>query len=410
MTLHVLRLIWNRKRTNGLLMVEIFFAFLVLFAVTALGVYMGSNWLRPVGFSTDDLWIVSVDMKGVGTPAEQTAVMERVTAALHDMPQVVGSAGIGLPPYWVGASTRDFEFRGRLVSFGNNEVTDAFKDVIGLRIIEGRWFGPEDDGASYDPVVINADMARELFPREPAVGQRLSPEQTASNEPLREQRVVGVLEAYREDGEFDGQRWQALYRKGQRVPHAVGTRPTFGSGEAPLGNLVVRVQPGTTAAFEEAALRRLQAVARDWSFEMKPLAESRASMMRLALAPLAAIGLVAAFLMLMVALGLTGVLWQSVTQRTRELGLRRAAGATRAAVQRQVLGELVVMTGLALAAGAVVVAQLPLLGVIPWVDPAVYGVGLMISAATITALTVVCGWYPSRMATRIEPADALRYE
>ena len=53
----------------------------------------------------------------------------------------------------------------------------------------------------------------------------------------------------------------------------------------------------------------------------------RSSAIEFALVPLVGVGLVAAFLMLMVALGLLGVLWQSVTQRTREIGLRRAKGA-----------------------------------------------------------------------------------
>jgi putative ABC transport system permease protein len=120
--------------------------------------------------------------------------------------------------------------------------------------------------------------------------------------------------------------------------------------------------------------------------------------------------LVAAFLMLMVALGLFGVLWQAVTQRTRELGLRRAKGAAKVNVRRQILGEIAVMTFMALAAGTLVVAQFPLLNIIYFVEPHVYLIAFMLSAATIYALTLLCGWYPSHVATRIEPAAALRYE
>jgi putative ABC transport system permease protein len=136
----------------------------------------------------------------------------------------------------------------------------------------------------------------------------------------------------------------------------------------------------------------------------------RASSIQFAIAPLAAVGLVAGFLMLMVALGLLGVLWQTVTQRTREIGLRRAKGAARVDVQRQILGEIAVMTTLALAAGLLVAIQFPLLDIIYFVEPHVYALGLVISVAAIYLLTLTCAWYPSRMATRIEPAEALRYE
>ena len=69
------------------------------------------------------------------------------------------------------------------------------------------------------------------------------------------------------------------------------------------------------------------------------------------LGPLIAAGVIAGFLLLMVAMGLTGVLWQTVTQRTREIGLRRAKGATAGDIRTQILGELVVMTSIAVLAG-----------------------------------------------------------
>ena len=73
------------------------------------------------------------------------------------------------------------------------------------------------------------------------------------------------------------------------------------------------------------------------------------------------VGTIAGFLLLMVGLGLTGVVWQSVTQRIREFGLRRAKGATIRSVRAQVLTEMMIMTSLALIVGVALIAQLPLL-------------------------------------------------
>jgi putative ABC transport system permease protein len=213
-----------------------------------------------------------------------------------------------------------------------------------------------------------------------------------------------VVAAYREDGEIDGQLNQALYRK-----PLVDTDPSKRENRPP-STLVLRMRPGTPASFEEPLLRALQAAAREWAFEVKPMREMRSSMISFAVAPVAAIALVAAFLMLMVALGLTGVLWQSVTQRTREIGLRRAKGAERRQVQRQILAELAVMTSMAVLVAGVLAAQVPLLSPFYWVAPHVYGLGFLLAAAIIYALTFACGWYPSRLATRVEPAEALRYE
>ncbi len=112
------------------------------------------------------------------------------------------------------------------------------------------------------------------------------------------------------------------------------------------------MRPGVTAAFEEHLVNTLQAMAPDWSFGMKPTEDVRTEYLRNNyLTPLAIMGMVAGFLLLMVALGLSGVLWQNVTQRIRELGLRRAKGADRARIKRQIFMEIALMTGIALVAG-----------------------------------------------------------
>ena len=73
------------------------------------------------------------------------------------------------------------------------------------------------------------------------------------------------------------------------------------------------------------------------------------------------LSVLAGFLLLMVTLGLTGVVWQSVIVRLREFGLRRAAGASGASVRRQVFAEMAVMTSFAVIAGTAIVGQLPFL-------------------------------------------------
>jgi putative ABC transport system permease protein len=413
---HVFKLIWHRKRSNLLLMAEIFFSVLVLFGVGALGVYMAENWRQPIGFSPDNLWIVNVDMRVTGNDtftASQVETMQRVLAAARELPEVESVAGALMPPFSMGGSTRAYEKKGRLIEYGHNEVTDDFKDVLGLQIVQGRWFGREDNGASYMPVVINALMAAELFPGQDPIGQNLAPERlpgeenrpaSPSDPGSQEQRVVGVVAAYREDGEIDGQAWRALYRK-----PLTDTDPSKPENRPP-STLILRVRHGTPASFEEPLIKHLQGAARSWSFEVAPMAEARATMIAFAAAPVAAIGLVAGFLMFMVALGLTGVLWQNVTQRTREIGLRRAKGAERARVQKQILGELILMSSMAVAVAALFVAQAPIVSPFYWVETHVYVVGFAIAAATIYLLTFLCGWYPSRLATRVEPAEALRYE
>ena len=408
---HVFKLIWNRKRTNALMMIEIFVSFLVLFAVVALGVYTADNWRRPLGYSIDRVWVVGVDMKQTGDDTFDEAQQEmarQLLLALREFPEIEATAGTMLAPYQMGSSNSSHGWRGRRIEYGVAEVTDGFKDLLGLEVVEGRWFGAEDDGQAYDAVVINQNMRADLFGAGPAIGENIANERTPDGSAAeRPRRVVGVVAAYREDGEFDGTRNYVIFRKTMGVGGAegAGTRR-----DRPPHNLLIKVRPGTTAAFEERLLDRLAAAAPTWSFEITTLSAMRDAFNRFAFAPLIAVGLVAAFLMLMVALGLLGVLWQNVTQRTREIGLRRAKGASRADVRRQILAEIAVMTTLALLAGVLVAIQFPLLDIIYFVEPHVYAIGLAISVGAIYGLTLACAWYPSRLATMIEPADALRYE
>ena len=421
MILHVFKLIWNRKRTNFLMVLEIFVSFIVLFAVVGLGVYTLDNWRRPIGFSVDNIWNIDVDMKQTSDDyfdEKQSESIRQVMLALKEFPEIESTAGTMLAPYQFGSSSSSYDWRGRQIEFGVTEATDGFQELLRLQVVEGRWFGAEDKGQNYTPVVINQNMREDLFGSGPAIGQNLEADRRPGEEgrpnrptpgqppspPEPHRRIVGVVAAYREDGEFDGTRNYAIFRKDLDVAGKTDRR------DRPPRNILIRVQPGTTAALQERLIKRLQAAAPDWSFEVTPLSEMRSTAIQFAVVPLIGVGLVAAFLMLMVALGLLGVLWQSVTQRTREIGLRRAKGAARVNVRRQILGEIAVMTTLALIAGVLVAIQFPLLDIIYFVEPHVYAISLAISVTAIYLLTLACGWYPSRMATRVEPAESLRYE
>jgi putative ABC transport system permease protein len=269
---------------------------------------------------------------------------------------------------------------------------------MSLHVVRGRFFSREDDAATWEPVVITESLARELFGAEDPLGRNISGERNSRGEPEPERRVVGVVAAFRQEGEFDP------------PVHYVFERQRFDTPDATLrGDLLVRVAPGATAGLEERLARVAQHVARDWTFRVEPLALARERVGRLYLAPVLLVGLVAGFLALMVALGLTGVLWLAVTRRTREIGLRRAKGATRGDIRGQVLGEILVLTTLAVLPGVLLAVQLPLVGALP-VPWRVFAASLALSVAGIYLLAVLCGWYPARLAARVEPAEALRYE
>ena len=403
---HYLKLIWNRKRSNVLITAEIFLSFLVMFAVVTLAIRAADNYRRPLGFLWTDVWNIQVDTRagnlgerGVETPPELLETARQVMAAIREFPEVVAVGGTGCPPYGFSEWSSSSDFGKWHLRYGVNLVTDGFADAMRLELTSGRWFDASDDRAGWEPVVVNERLATEVFGGRPAVGNSVPQERNSDGSVNPELRIVGVVRDFRQDGELATPQ-NYLFRR-HRLDDAK---------RRPPDNLMVRLRPGTTAGFEELLVKHLQAVAPEWSFEVTPLDQMRETRFKLVLGPLIAAGVIAGFLLLMVGMGLTGVLWQTVTQRTREIGLRRAKGATAADIQRQIVGELVVMTSVAVAAGTAVALQFPLLKLTALVSNGVYAVSLVVSAACIYLLTMACAWYPSRLATRVTPAEALHYE
>jgi putative ABC transport system permease protein len=396
---HILKIVWNRKRANALIVAEIFLSFLVLFAVLTLASALISSVRQPLGFEWRDVWNIRGDRESnSGVPSDAAAERsstELLLRELQSMPQVTAVALSATPPYSGSSREGSWVIDGKHLFLTQDAVTDGFAEVMQVKVMQGRWFGPQDDGANFVPVVIDADLAAALYGAENPIGKKFD------DQAEKEMRVVGVIAPFRKSGEF------ANFGKPVNM---MFERVSPSKDERLPNNILIRLRPGTPAAFEQELSNRLHQLAPDLQFRIRQMVRMRQFAHRLALFPLAGLTVVALFLIGMVVLGLSGVLWQNVTRRTREIGLRRAIGATGGQVQRQVIGEVAMLTTLAVILGLAVVAQLPVLGLLTLITPAAYTGGIIGSLAAIYALTVLCGVYPGWLASRVQPAQALHYE
>jgi len=405
---HVFTLVWNRKRANALIITEILASFLVLCMVVTTLTYYLLNWRRPLGFDYDNVLEVSTEFVWRGHDAEtRRAILERlrqIETELHGIDAVEHVALGQNVPYSNSISSWQFEGAGRNFEVLWGRVRPEFRDVLHLDLATGRWLEDGDDKLSWVPIVINRRLARDLFGIESPLDMSLprfeddgTPRDRKDGE--HDYRVVGVLSDYRRDGEIS----QSPYISFAPVDYD-------DAEEYPARLFMVRVRPGTTSVIEEEMSTVLHALAPDWEFDFKWLPERRRDALRSKLLTLIIGGTVAGFLLIMVGMGLVGVLWQNVTRRTRELGLRRALGATATGVRWQILGELLALATVAVVLGALLFMQAPLLGIASWVSWKVYALGLVASLAILYYLVVLCGLYPSWLATRVLPARALQYE
>jgi putative ABC transport system permease protein len=397
MILHLLKLAWRRKSSSALLLVELLASFAVVFVVATAVVYLALCWRLPLGYDWRNVWCIEVDRLRTTDDTLSAEELQGYARLLREAASIEGVAAIAGAmdaPYDHRSSSGNREFGGRQVSMQFAEFTDRAREVLRLELSAGRWFEPADDALPWTPIVVDERFARDAFPGEDPIGKAFG---SPPDDP--DERIVGVVRSYRKGGELSIPGGNVMRRI------AIGR-----ASDRPPQVLLVRADPGVDSGFEERLVTRLHEIMPAWTFEPRALGDLRTEWFRTNIAVLALGSTIAGFLLLMVALGLIGVLWQNVARRTREFGLRRAAGASQGDIRRQVIMEVVLTAAFALGMGALLAAQIPVLDIVPFVGVGAIAAGVAIASILVVGTVIAAGLYPSVLATRIPPAEALRDE
>jgi putative ABC transport system permease protein len=288
-------------------------------------------------------------------------------------------------------------------------VSDAYFETMRIPLVRGRTFTPADDDSAAPVVIISESVARRHFGGADPIGrsirllEKLPMTCCLAPGPVEGvwRRVVGVVRDIRQ-ANLDAERSATIYRPyGQIVEHDMF--------------LVLRASSSADAGRLTRDLRaQLLAVdpARDWvtprpMWQMFRDSES----IRLRRFVLTLLGTFAALALILAAVGIFGVASSVVAERTREIGIRVALGATRTAVFRQIIGEMAALAVAGTAAGLITAAALT-----PAITAMLFGVSPA-DATTYVAVAMLLGvvvliasWIPARKATRIDPLMALRQE
>ncbi|MBT8369783.1 MAG: ABC transporter permease [Deltaproteobacteria bacterium] len=394
----LIKLIWNRRRSNAFIILEILATFLVLSGVTTFGLHYWHRFRQPLGFSYENVWSIIAYEEGVEYGSkDRVETLQQIERALKDFREVKAIGQTEYNFYAFGHNNTRFRYQGRYLNSRSINITDGCAGVLQPDLIQGRWFDSSDDDSEHPPVIINKRFGDALIGRENPLGKIL--EVVSSNEVIEALTVVGVVSDFRLYGEYDGLRPFVLYRTTLTNPDNMPYYP-----------LLIRVDPSAAESLMAKMLTKLQWMAPTWTFRITPVAMIRDEKLKEGLAGFFSLGIVAFFLTLLVALGLTGVLWQNVTRRTREIGLRRAAGAPVLRIFQQIAGEMILITTTAVILGIIFILHLLLLDIAAYFRGQSYIWGTAIAVVIIYFLTLVCTLYPGYMAIRIHPAEALHYD
>jgi putative ABC transport system permease protein len=275
-------------------------------------------------------------------------------------------------------------------------VQPGYFRTAGIRLLQGRDVSPQDRMGTPGVVVVNESFARRHFPGESPIGRRL----------LRDAWWPGAPSAFEIVGVVSDERFLGL---------AASSAPAtyFPHAQFPMNEMWVVVRTGGDPL---ALVRGLRA--RVWQLDSSLPVDDVHAMTDLLGRSVAEprfnsalLSLFAGAALLLAAIGIYGVLSYTVTQRTGEIGVRMALGATRGGVMR-----LVVSQGLGVALAGIVLGTLAALGLARALESLLYGTSgrdPVIFAGAVALLTTVAAfaaWVPARRASRIDPLQALRYE
>ncbi len=331
------------------------------------------------------------------TREQRTQYFDEVLRRVKDIPGV-NNAGItdALP---LGRN-RDWGVRAKGVTYARGRwpsafvrvVSDGYSKALGIPLRAGRDISERDTESSEPVIMINETMARTLWPGEDPIGK------VVLNACSPERRVIGVV--------GDVRHLALEQTSGNEMYLPMRQCPDFSSAD-----LVVRstLAPAQLASAIRAALNPLAPNLPGNDFRtLQQLVDKSVSPRRFLVLLL---GGFAAFALVLASLGIYGLISYSVNQRTQEIGIRMAVGASARDVQTKIIAQTLWLAAIGMTIGAGASWALAqgvsglLFGVTP-TDPGTF-LGMLLVLTTVAA---VAGYLPARRASRIDPMIALRAE
>jgi putative ABC transport system permease protein len=355
------------------------------------------------GFDTRNVLTIALDLPHSRYPeaAQQTAFYQQLLDRLGALPgvQSVGATN-ALPLEKKGAVAFSFSIPGVAASdmpqgtFASHFIiTSDYLKTMGIPIVEGRGINAEDKQGSPPVALVSQETARRYWPNESAVGKRII---TMVEKTPRE--IVGVVGEVKQWGLESPLAVPAIY-----IPHQQLTWP--------VTTIAIRTDT-EPLALVSAVRGEVQALDKDLPvYDIKSMRQRLADSIAERRFTLILLGTFAALALTLAAIGIYGVMNYSVTQRTREIGIRMALGAARKNVLWLIVGRglLLTLVGVGVGLGAAYGLTRLLVSLLfgtSATDPTTF----IVIAVVLTGVALGACFVPARRATKVDPMVALRYE
>jgi len=394
--------VWRRFGFN-LVVVELVVAVVLLTGAGLLGKSLYRLLHVDLGFEPDHLATVDVALPQVGYEKndQQVRLGREMVRRLSSLPGVKSAAIAMQLPVSFNGNTDWIRFVGRPyngkhIEVNQRDVSSSYFTTLRARLESGRYFTDADDASKPNVAIINQALARKYFPGKNPIGQKIG-DTDLTPKSIRE--IVGVVDDLHE-GALDSENWPTEYLPFNQSPDTyfsvvARTSQDPQSVLTTLDSVIHQIDPGLGTIGEATFEQRIHD---------SPTAYIHRSSAWL-------VGGFAALALLLSVVGLYGVIAYSVSQRTREIGVRMALGAQRSSVHRLILKEAGWLAGCGIGLGVLCsVAEAKLMrnllfGTAATDLPTLTGVAVVLAVSALAA-----SYVPARRAARVDPMAALRCE
>jgi macrolide transport system ATP-binding/permease protein len=394
--------LWRRLGAN-LVVVELAVAVVLLAGAGLLGKSFYRLLHVPIGFDPNHLATVQVTAPDTTyqSDGQTVALYREIVRRISALPGVASTGITSVLPVQCNCAIDRIQFPGRPYHGEHNDVDErhvspGYLPALKAPLIRGRFFTEADDASRTGVAVINQTLAKKYFPNEDPIGQKIGNSEGGHPSVWE---IVGVVDDVRE-GPLDVETWPAEYFSlNQTRDHsfslAVRTRQDPATVLALLVSTLHEIDPNLGVSQEATMSANIDA--------------TQAALLHRFSAWL--VGGFAAIALVLGVVGLYGVIAYSVSQRTREIGVRMALGAQRSSVYKLVMREAGWLTaagltiGLVCSIGASISIRKLLFGVQAW-----DAVTLACVAFSLALASVVASFLPAHRAASVNPVEALRAE
>ncbi|AZQ64677.1 FtsX-like permease family protein [Flammeovirga pectinis] len=390
MIFHSLKLLWARKNKNILMVLEISFSFVILFLLFSSLYNKFINASHVTGTDTNNVMIVYLEKDYLLDNEKETENLKEIYTTIKSNikshSNVLKFSEIDYShPYSSSWNINNLELdSGINQGYTVQYLTPNAVDLLDLHYIEGGKV--TKDQLTHNDKRKSVIVNKQLYDK---ISKYITPDNEIIDGETR-YKIYGIVDYYNHQSDFED----------QKDVMVIVDKPTNSCSRLAIKTIDdPRKSEAEIVSLIEKANPRLK-------ISIDYLDSMRDNKNKSEILPLFLMAFVALFLVINIALGLYGVLWYNINKRKGEIGIRRAMGASTQDIFKQIFSEVLLLFIIGIFLGSSIAIQFPILGAFNFSNTE-YFMGALLSLGFVLLITIACGYYPSKLATKITPLEAL---